>query len=217
MTRPVASCLVIAAVFSAGCGEGDENPSGEMLSRLGLTENPSAVIAEACDRAAARSSLSVACPRIVPVGHHTIQYAGRGGGRTGPRNSYEAHLTSPSLRRSRSDPGEYAHWAFAAAKSLAGLRRGFAVPPYNLRACRRSGRASSPDRCEPRVRHLELNDVPVSEYRMPPYPTGGVHGGHTVLAWRGTHASYLLSIHHPADPRIPRTMAAPLIEDTRGD
>jgi hypothetical protein len=66
----------------------------------------------------------------------------------------------------------------------------------------------------PPRRSLELNAIEVSEYRMPPYPTGGVHGGHLVLLWEGDRGAYLISVHDPANRQRALAMAAALVADT---
>jgi hypothetical protein len=190
---------LLVMVLLTACGDGDV--SNGAPKRLGLTDKVPHAVSRACDMAASRSSLTVACPRIVPAGgDHAIQYAGRLVGRRGPAGSHSIHLISPALRRTGSDPENPGHWALEAARSASTLRKGL-IPKDQIRPWRRS---------------LELNGINATEYRMPPYPAGGVHGGHVVFVWRGDRAAYLLSVHDPRNRRRALAMASALVADTAG-
>lgn len=220
---------MLAMALLAACGESGEgarqaspsisqvdlNPSA--LKRLRLTDTASSVVLRACETAANRSSLTVACPRVIPAGaDHGIQYAGRLGGRRGPADSYSIHLISASLRRKGSDPENPGHWALEAAPSVSTLRKPL-IRKDQVRDCRRlreRGVSTGPGSCRPARHPLELNGIDVTEYRMPPYPTGGVHGGHLVFLWEGDRAAYLVSVHDPANRQRAVAMASALVADT---
>lgn len=197
MSHWTAVPLPLLAVLAA-CGEGEKPRSPEPLR---LTDTVSPVITRACETAAERSSLTVACPRIVPADRdHDIHDVGKLGGKRGPADSYSIHVISPSIRRGASDPENPGHWAIDAARSVSTLRKAL-MANVQVRPARRT---------------LELNGVDVTEYTMPPYPAGGLHGGHVVLLWKGDRAAYLLSVHDPRNRRRALAMASALVADTAG-
>jgi hypothetical protein len=181
----------------AACGDSDVSPGASEPHRV--TDTASPVVRRACETAAERSSLTVACPRIIPAGgHHGVQYVGRLGGKSGPADSYSIHLMSASLRHAGSDPENPGHWAVEAARSVSALRTAL-LRNVQIRPARRA---------------LRLNGIRLTEYTMAPYPAGGLHGGHLVLLWKGDRAAYLLSVHDPSNRRSALAMAAALIADT---
>jgi hypothetical protein len=183
----------------AACGESDVSPGAR--EPLRLTDTVSPVVRRACETAAERSSLTVACPRVIPAGGDpTVQYVGRIGGKSGPADSYSIHLISASLRRPGSDRENPGHWAVEAARSVSALRKAL-LRTAQIRPARRA---------------LELNGVDLTEYTMPPYPAGGLHGGHLVHLWKGDRgaapicsASTTRAIAGAPSPWPPRSSQTP--------
>ncbi len=64
------------------------------------------------------------------------------------------------------------------------------------------------------ARTVSIHGTHVAEYRMPGYPTGGVHGGHVLFMWHGDRAWYLVSVHDPTNRPRALAIAAALIADT---
>lgn len=175
-------------------------PTTAQLRRLELVRGAPEQVGQACRRAARRTTLEVVCPPVAPEGRHSVQYAGRLGGRGGPRDSYSMSFSSESLHRA-TDPRQPGHWAVAAAADAAKLRAAI-VRDDRVRDCRvrRSKGLSTPEGpCAPVENNVTVAGTPVTEYRMPGFPTGGVHGGHIVFVWRGRDADYLVSVHDPAN------------------
>jgi hypothetical protein len=178
-----------------------DEPTAGALARLGLVNGTPEKVTQACVRAARRSTLETACPPITPEDErHSIQYAGRLGGSTGPRDSYSIHLSSGSLRQAtdRTQPG---HWAVEAAADPAKLRTGI-VREDRVEDCRirrRKGLNTPKGPCAPVKHSITVAGTPVTEYRMPAFPNGGIHGGHLVFMWQGRDAAYLVSVHDPAN------------------
>lgn len=176
----------------AACGD---KPSPRAV-KTPEQETRDSVVKRACVRAQRRSRLNVVCPQVLPPGRTSgIQYASRVGGHTGPARSYSMHLTTTSLRR-QSDRSQPGHWSVAGA-----------TDPNVLRSDLGPGR--------PAPRRLTLAGAPVEEYVMPPYPRGGVHGGHVVFVWEGRGAAYLVSVHDPANRGQAVKIATDLVKRTR--
>lgn len=197
-------------------GASDEPPPAR--APPGLTPERSPVIARACDRAALHTSLTVVCPPLTPRGgRHAIAYAGRLNGRTGPHDSYAIDVASSSLRR-RSDPSQPGHWGVGAARSIAVLRRSIFRPSqaHDCRFRRRRGLDTPAGPCAPVIRHRGLMGIPVLVYRMPPFPTGGLHGGHLVYVWQGRAAAYYVSVHDPANRTRAEAITAAMVAETVG-
>lgn len=184
--------VLIASCVFAACG--DKAPPRAVKTPLQKTSDP--VVKRACVRAQRRSRLHVVCPRVLPPGRTSgIQYASRVGGHTGPARSYSMHLTTKSLRR-KSDRSQPGHWSVAGA-----------TDPKVLRTELGHGR--------PRPRNVTLDGFSVEEFVMPPYPRGGVHGGHVVFVWQGRGAAYLVSVHDPANRARAVEIATDLVRRTR--
>jgi hypothetical protein len=160
---------VIGVVALAGCGGGDARPPG-----IPLGPTPAAV-GRAC--AHVHAAMPVACPSRWP----------RGSSRMAPeledltRPKFRGYLLS--LNQAGFRTSDFGHLI------LGGQPRPFALRG-RTGADRRLGiiRAAV-------VRSAQVGAAPALVLRAPPYPRGGVHGGHVIVLWnRGGHG-YLVSLH----------------------
>ena len=166
-----------------GCGDDSDDAGQEgTLSELGLTQTQPLNLVKACRMAEAETTLpEVFCPPVVPVGPLEIQGVWRESrpyfdeAKRVKRSkeiaaSYTVHLQSPSIDRQ-----SLGHWSFEAGQRtpfLAGIPR-------------------DPIPKEP----VDLGGTTGEILAMPPYPEGGVHGGHVVVRWRVDGVSYDVSLH----------------------
>ena len=137
-----------------------------------------------CASAARKGTVAVRCPRLIPAGagqssvllpRRSVVRPGAAGddGRRrfrGPRDFYVIDAYSRSLRPER-------HWLTAAgrARSL-------------------EERALSSTR-PPRVEHVRVAGREIELRRYPPYPEGGVNGGHVVAIARAGDQLTYVSVH----------------------
>lgn len=85
----------------------------------------------------------------------------------------------------------------------------------NCRSRRHKGLNTPKGPCAPVENRITVADTPVTEYRMPGFPTGGVHGGHLVFMWQGREAAYLVSVHDRANRTRGLAITDGLVRATR--
>jgi hypothetical protein len=186
------AAVLAAATLLAGCGGGDradsprpETPAAAVTLRDGLVPAPPGVAA-ACARARLEVLFPVRCPARWPpgTGHPDADFGGA------PR----AYLL------------DFANgWARHAPKVFHLLLGGQAQPfgPYDealriskLQRVPMQGGGMFTSGLPPRT--LGTADVHGARARIlsePPYPQGGIHGGHVVVTWNEGGHGYLVSVH----------------------
>ncbi len=155
-----------------------------------------------CGSAARKGTVAVRCPRLIPAGTGSSSVllprrsvvrpgaAGDDGKRRfrGPRDFYVIEAYARSLRPER-------HWLTAAgsARSLE----------------ERALRSSRP----PRVEHIRIAARDIELRRYPPYPDGGVNGGHVVAIARVKDQLTYVSVHGHEHTDVAIAMLTDLLAD----
>jgi hypothetical protein len=154
--------------------------AGDAATRLGLTAELPLSISRTCRRLQRRldregTARQVICPPLVPTGPARAEGSPLAGVRAGrPGRSYIIDVHSPDLPASGDSDG---HW-LTAAGTRSGLRIAGLVDLVTV----------------PRT-PVRLAGYPGAIERMPPYPHGGVNGGHVVVTFRAGALVYLVSLH----------------------
>lgn len=125
----------------------------------------------------------VYCPPVVPASYVSVSAT-----RTDPPRSYLLELYSDIDRKESGG-----HWAIAAGPPR--------VMGWQLDAA-----------VNPMPRRGRLRGTPVRLYKMAPYPGGGYHSGHFVVAWRRGGAEYQVSLHGYHNAGRAKAIAAALID-----
>lgn len=192
MLRLAGPALVVVGI-AAGCGGGSTGPSAgaattaepaharpRPVQRLHLTRVVPAALTSACRDLQERldregTARPVVCPPLVPMGQLRAQGYPLAGVRPGrPGRSYAMDVQSADLPHAGDSGG---HWLVAAgtrsALRIAGLVDLVPVPARPV--------ATGPYAGEIR--------------KLPPFPRGGVNGGHVVVSFRAGGVLYLVSLH----------------------
>lgn len=177
--------------------------SAPAVTTATMTREVSPRLRRVCASAARKGTAAVRCPRLVPAGTTSASVllprrsvvrpgaAGDDGRRRfrGPRDFYVIEAYARSLRPE-------GHWLTAAgsARSL------------EERALRSAG--------PPRVERVRVAGRELELRRYPPYPAGGVNGGHVVAIARAAGQFTYVSVHghHHADVAI--AMLVDLLADS---
>ena len=178
----------------------------ELVARAGaagLTEKIPEGVARECDRltgiASSREDVRpVVCPPLVPEGPARHVRAGLrpGPSRDVPRAvGWAIEAMSPSIGPAAETHG--GHWRIE-SNSRAGHRH-LGFRPTAAAIAGKTG----------------LAGVPVRVYEMPPYPLGGVDGGHVVVEWSQAGTVLHASVHGHRNRALARLMAAGLIQRLR--
>src|SRR5689334_1678160 len=171
------------ALAVAGCGGSDGHAPAAHPRAIALRAPPPAVI-HVCERHVPRTlgPCPTEFPRHAPEGDVDAQVLTRPG--------YRGYLLSFNvLAFGGADGGHLSLGAAPRPFALAG-RAGAAWPPPGVR---------KPDK-ELGLLHLVLVrrvgvGSPALLLRAPPYPRGGVHGGHVIVLWNSSGGGHLVSLH----------------------
>jgi hypothetical protein len=173
----------------------------ERARRLALTRDVPSTLRGACTELGRRlrregSARAVLCPSLVPAGPLRVAFAGPlTGVRPGrPGRSYMIDVHSPQLPDQRSG----GHWLVAS-----GTRSGLRL-------------AGLVDLAPTAVRTLRLAGVFAVVREMPPYPRGGVNGGHVLVEWHLGANTHLVSVHGHRNRERALLMAEAMIRAARG-
>ena len=204
MVARVRVVVLTAIAMLAGCGGAEpDTPTAD-------TRAASAVFTRECVREAGTVTIAVLCPTRLPTG-----------GFETPRNygdaprSYLLNL-EPSGFRNRA--GAIFHLLVGGTSRPWDLRTRGGRWPANVSAPR-SGEdlrlvgtrdlipgQSEADRKRVSLRVLRsarVGAAPALVLRNPPYPTGGIHGGHVSVVWNIGGAGYVVTGHAVASPERP--------------
>ena len=205
MSRAVITSLTLSLALLAGCAHEQSEPAGSSL--------PSAPpgVAEGCRDAADIAALDVLCPTGWPRATRPAKVRLR---------LYEGE--SAYLLEAQSGFGSRSpvfHVLFGgqrtpfragfegAGKSLRVTTRRRVVPFY---ASPRGGRVLGHDVVElptRLVRTTRIHGQRAGIMKSPPYPKGGIHGGHTIVMWNEGDHGYLVSTHSETSNRAATRVA----------
>jgi len=195
--------VVLAVVVSALAGCGAAKPV-QPDRPVAQTRAVSAAFTRACARTAGIVEAAVLCPAVLPVG-----------GFEAPRNYGDgrcAYLLNLEPRAIAQSQGPVTHLLFGGSCTAWDLRTRAGRWPAELHAAsmgdelRLVGTTSlvpgqtEADRRRVGLRVLRATRVrsaPALVLRNPPYPVGGIHGGHVTVIWNAGGAGYAVS-GHPA-------------------
>ena len=207
--------VVLAAVaILVGCGtDGRDRPEPP----AGATRAAGTEFLRRCAREAAGATVAVLCPTRLPTG-----------GFERPRNYGDApctYLLNLEPRGFRKRAGIVFHllfggtcrpWDLQTRDGRWPARLTPARPGEDLRLIGATSLLpgqSEADRTRVALRvlrHARVGAAPALVLRNPPYPTGGMHGGHVSVAWNADGAGYVVSGHPVATPARPDAAPGPL-------
>ena len=187
MRAAIAGSLVVALAGLAvgACGnEHDASAPAPAVTTATMTRVIPPRLRRVCASAARKGTVAVRCPRLIPAGAGSSSVllprrsvvrpgaAGDDGRRRfrGPRDFYVIDAYARTLRPER-------HWLTAAGSARSLEERA-------LRSAR-----------PPRVERLRVADHEIELRRYPPYPGGGVNGGHVVAIARAKDQLTYVSVH----------------------
>ncbi len=191
----------------AGCGAAEPQPRGGSATD---TRVASARFAHACAKDAGSVSVGVLCPTRLPAG-----------GFESPRSYGDApctYLIDLEPRGMLERAGEVFHLLFGGTcepwsldtrdgrwpAGLDGARAGddlrligtTSLTPGQTEADRRRVRLRV-------LRRARIGPNPALVVRNPPYPAGGIHGGHISIVWNASGAGYVVTGHAAASAERP--------------
>lgn len=183
----IASSLVVtlAGLAAGACGnDHDASAPAPAVTTATMTREISPRLRRVCASAARKGTVRVRCPRLIPAGAGSSSVllprrsvvrpgaAGDDGRRRfrGPRDFYVIEAYARSLRPER-------HWLTAAGSARSLEERA-------LRSAR-----------PPRVERVRVAGHEIELRRYPPYPGGGVNGGHVVAIARPADELTYVSVH----------------------
>jgi hypothetical protein len=77
-----------------------------------------------------------------------------------------------------------------------------------------TGRLFVVERPTRRVGTTRIHRQPAAILRAPPYPQGGIHGGHSIVMWNENGHGYLVSAHSETSPRAATRTAIQIARST---
>lgn len=200
--------VVFAAVaVLVGCGAGEPERPEHSGAR---TRAADVAFTQQCAREAGTVTVRVLCPTRLPTG-----------GFEAPRNYGDApctYLINLEPRGFLNRTGTVFHLLFGGTCQPWNLRtRGDRWPaeltaPRSSKDLRLIGTTSLvPGQTEADrkrvalrvLRHARVRSARALVLRNPPYPTGGIHGGHISVIWNADGAAYVVSGHAVASPQRP--------------
>lgn len=199
MRAVLPAVLTLAAGGVGACG-GDERHASEPPA-AGTRAVP-ASFTRACVRASGRVAVAVLCPARLPAG-----------GFEPPRNFGDApctYLINLEPRGMSQRAGAVFHLLFGGTCRGWDLRtRGARWPAHlaraeaadDLRLVGTLGLEPGQSHAEAQrvalrvLRRTRVGSAPALVLRNPPYPAGGIHGGHLSVAWNAGGAGYVVSGH----------------------
>ena len=205
--------VLAAVVILVGCGT-DERDRPEPPAAS--TRAAGSEFLRRCAREAAGATVAVLCPTRLPSG-----------GFERPRNYGDApctYLLNLEPRGFRKRAGTVFHLLFGGTCRPWRLQTRDGRWPARLAAVRRGedlrliGATSllpgEPEADRERValhvlRHARVGTAPALVLRNPPYPTGGIHGGHISVVWNANGAGYVVTGHAVATPERPDATPGP--------
>jgi hypothetical protein len=183
---------LVAALLAVGCGE-DEHPDIRVPAAPGLLPVPEAV-ASACQQATGRAAFPVLCPSKWPPHGGAGEPKLRAFGRTGDvylldaangfsrRRTHVFHLLVGGQRR------PFGPWP-------SGVDSDLGVTTHKVTIPERGGGTFVQQLLARRIATARVHGTRATVLREPPYPTGGIHGGHVVVLWNEGGHGYLVSVH----------------------
>jgi hypothetical protein len=199
--RPAVSWLLLAALALAGCG--DEPPREPQAA---LSEAP-AGIGDSCREVAADVDFEVLCPgkwpqatrpartRLRPIGGSgTHAYLLEANESFGPRSPVFHVLLGG---RDQPFPPSFAR----AGRDLRVPTRDIVVPIHSGPGGGPSRGTFVQERPARRIGTTTVHGERAAVLVAPPYPQGGIHGGHSIVMWNEGGRGYLVSAHSEASRR----------------
>lgn len=207
--RHGSGCVVIVSMVLAGCGSGGSSGAKNTVdtavpavTTAAMTRDISPRLRRVCASAARKSTVPVRCPGLIPAGPGGSSVllprrsvvrpgaAGDDGKRRfrGPRDFYVIEAYARSLRPE-------GHWLTASGSASSLEERAL-----------RSARAPRVDRVRVAGRDIEVR-------RYPPYPDGGVNGGHAVAIARAGDRLDYVSVHGLEHADVAVAMLVDLLAD----
>ncbi len=194
--------LALSALAVSACGQ-EQTATGEVaptVTTAAMTRDIPPRLRRVCASAARKGTVSVRCPRLIPAGaggssvlrprRSVVRPGARGDdGRRryrGPRDFYVIEAYARSLRPE-------GHWLTAAGSERS-------LEEHALRSAR-----------PPRVQRVRVADRDIELRRYPPYPDGGVNGGHVVAIARGKEQLTYVSVHGHAHADVAIAMLVDLL------
>jgi hypothetical protein len=199
--------VLAAVVILVGCGtdERDRPEPPAASTRAAGTD-----FLQRCAREAASATVAVLCPTRLPIG-----------GFERPRNYGVApctYLLNLEPRGFRKRAGTVFHLLFGAtcrpwnlqtrggrwSARLTAARAGEDLRLIEDASLLAGQSEADRKRVALRVlRHARVGAAPALVLRNPPYPTGGIHGGHISVVWNANGAGYVVTGHAVATPERP--------------
>jgi hypothetical protein len=199
MNRAVASTLAFLAVLLAGCAHGKSEPT-----RRSLPSAPPGV-ADGCRDASDAAAFDVLCPASWPQATRPAKVRLRLYG------SDAAYLLEAQSGFGSRAPVFHVLFGgqrkpfparFEGSGRLLRLTTRRKVVPFY--ASPRGGRVLGHDVVEMPTRLIRTTRVhgqTAGILKAPPYPKGGIHGGHMIVMWNERGHGYLVSAHSERSPR----------------
>jgi hypothetical protein len=185
-------CLVLLAALLVGCG-GDDKPAPKNSSGPRLPVAPAA-ITNACAEAATPAAFPVLCPTRWP------SPSGRGAPKARlfeeASDGYLINVENGFSRRGghvfhlivggQAQP--FGRWPAGVDPDLRVTTRKVTIP-------QRGGGRFVQQLPARRIATARVHGARAAVLQEPPYPTGGIHGGHVVVLWSEAGHGYLVSVH----------------------
>jgi hypothetical protein len=194
-TPLLAALLLVVAI---GCGGRQRRPTLEEPASS-LPAAPRS-IAAGCDRVAERSAFPVLCPVTWPP--H------RGPGRPELRvfaNAPDAYLIDVSNGFSRRGPHVFhvllGGQSRPVGPGLTGVEPALRVTTRRATIPMKGGGKFVQTRPARRIGSATVHGNRAAVLKEPPYPQGGLHGGHVVILWNQDGHAYLVSAHGARMPQ----------------
>jgi len=196
----IGGAVLLAAVVT-GCGGGERQDGGARAtaSRLGLTRALPPTYERVCEDLAAYAPKGAGtCPPLVPGGATEVQDAQPFSERKGLRDGWVSDFTARSLR-------PVGHWRFAVAWSP--QVRELLVTRGVERPVNGGGARSD-------CHWGTVGGERVEACQVLPYEAGGgADGDHVAYVWPHGRATYVVSVHGPANGPRARAMMEALIAE----
>jgi hypothetical protein len=194
---------VLAALALSGCEDGREN------DRAQLPAAPAGVVA-GCREAAQDAAFEVQCPAGWPTGGERTRLRSFGEGT-------DAYLLEAQTGFGARSP--VFHVLIGGQRKP--FRAGFEGDGRDLRVTTRTvdtpvtkgpgreptGELFAVERPTRRLRYVDVGGERGALLKAPPYPTGGIHGGHAIVMWNEDGHGYLVSTHSELSQRAAADMA----------
>jgi len=189
-TALLATALLAAALL-AGCGGG--GPAPELPPGARLAPSP-ATLTNLCDRAAQRADVPVRCPKRLPAhrgrGVAKVQAFGKTSG---------AYLLDIENGFAGGEPHAF-HLLVGGqrepfGRNWDGIDEQLRVTTRKVTIPMRGGGRFTQQLPARQIGTARVRGNDAVVLREPPYPQGGLHGGHVVVLWNEGGHGYLVSVH----------------------